>query len=433
MLAMLSGCIEADAPYSGIPPGPWRGVLKLVPIPVSSNPKGEPLPDKVNMQFEEVTEGELPFTFEVKYANPDSFYLELRNGEERIILNDITFGRDPATGRDTFLIRFPVYQAYLHGVFSENVLEGEWVDLTRENYRIPFLARHGRNFRFTNLKKEPVMDISGRWAVQFETDTDHPYPAIGEFKQQGNYLEGTFLTETGDFRYLEGTVQGNKLYLSAFDGAHAYLFEAKIQKDSTIIGGFRSGSRYQCAWEGNKKALPVLRDPHEITLLKPGYSDFRFLFKNTEGEAISLDHPKYKNKVKVIQIMGTWCPNCRDESDFLVNYLQNNADSSLVVLAVAFERTKDPAQAIAGLKAYKQNMNIPYEMLLGGSADKAEASKALPMLSSVLAYPTLVLVDRNNKVRKIHTGFSGPATSSYKDFQKDFTESVARLLEEKTN
>ncbi len=429
---LLNGCIIADSPFNGLPPGYWRGTLKLVNIPVTPNPKGQPLPEKTNMEFDEVTEGELPFVLEVKYSSPDSFYLEIINGQERIPLRDIEFGRNPRTGKDTFLIRFPVYQSYLRGEFSENVLEGEWVDETRENYRVPFLARHGRNHRFTTLQKKPFMDITGKWETTFETDTDHPYKAIGEFTQQGNQLFGTFLTETGDYRFLEGTVQGNKVYLSAFDGAHAFLFEAKILPDSTLLGGFRSGTRYQCAWEAKRNPLFQLRDPHELTGMKTGFSELSFRFKNASGEEITLENPRYANKVKVVQIMGTWCPNCRDETEFLVNYLRRNSNPDLEIIGLAFERFKEETKVWQALQNYKNQMNVPYEILHAGGARHDDASKALPMLTEVVAFPTLLLIDRKNRVRKIHAGFAGPATSGFEAFKKDFESSVRQLLNEKT-
>lgn len=76
--------------------------------------------------------------------------------------------------------------------------------------------------------------------------------AIGEFVQVENNLTGTFLTESGDYRYLDGTVQANKLYLSCFDGAHAFLFEGKIEADNTINGIFYSGKNYKATWSSKK-------------------------------------------------------------------------------------------------------------------------------------------------------------------------------------
>lgn len=427
-LFFLGGCVVSDAPYSGMPPGMWRGILKLDYRPVSANPRGEPLPEKLNLQFEEVTEGELPFNFEVKYANPDSFYFEIINGEERIVLNRIEFGRDTRTGKDTFRIYFPVFQSYLRGSFSENVLEGEWVDPHLDDYRIPFLARHGRGHRFTTMKKAPLMDISGVWETLFETDTEHPYPAIGEFRQNGNHLTGTFRTETGDYRYLEGTVQGNKLYLSAFDGAHAFLFEGKILEDSSIVGGFKSGAHYRCAWEARRNPAAQLKDPHTLSSIRPGAVSFRF--PNAFGKEIALTDSRYQGKVKILQVMGTWCPNCMDETEFLVNYLREQNNPDLAVIALAFERQRDPQKRMENIQNYIRQMHIPYEVLLAGDADKSAASEALPAIEEVIAYPTLILLDKNNRVRKVHTGFSGPATSAFKAFRQEFHDSIEQLLQE---
>ena len=86
VLFLFQSCLVVDNPYNGLPPGPWRAVLKLELNTVIPNPKGEPLPEKVNMQIEDIAGGELPFNFEVKYITPDSFYLEIINGSERIEL-----------------------------------------------------------------------------------------------------------------------------------------------------------------------------------------------------------------------------------------------------------------------------------------------------------------------------------------------------------
>jgi thiol-disulfide isomerase/thioredoxin len=426
----LQGCIVADNPYTALPPGVWRAVLKLVDRPVSPNPKGKPLPDKVNLKFEEVSDGELPFNFEVKYVNKDSFYIEIINGEERIVLDHIFIGHDRTRGKDTIFIDIPVFDSYIHGGFEENIISGEWVVRSKENYRIPFLAHHGREYRFTTLKKKPVTDVSGRWEAKFGLNEEEPYPAIGEFKQKGNYLTGTFLTETGDYRFLEGTVQGNKMYLSCFDGSHAFLFEAKIMNDSTMIGSYRSGAKYQTTWEAKRNEKAQLGDPEKLTFLKPGASTFDFSFPDVNGKKISPRDPAYDNKVKIIQIMGTWCPNCRDETSFLVDYLKKNPNPNIQVIALAFERYRDSEKANNAIKQYQSFFGMTYPILLAGNSDKAEASAALPMLNAVLSYPTMLILDQKNIVRKIHTGFSGPATNEYKQFTEEFDRFVKELLAE---
>lgn len=426
----FSQCIVIENPYTGLAPGTWRAILKLDPSPVAPNPKGEPLPEKVGLKFEEVTGGELPFTFEVIYTSENDFYIEIINGTERIKLDDITIGRDRATAKDTIVINFPVFGSYIRGIYENNVLEGEWVDTNRDNYSIPFVARHGQGHRFTTLKKTPWMDISGKWETYFEIDTEEPFKAVGEFQQEGNYLAGTFRTETGDYRFLQGTVQDDKVYLSCFDGAHAFLFEAKIEEDSTLIGSFRSGKHYQTLWEAKRNPAFELTNPDELTFLKEGYGKVSFAFENTEGKVVSLEDPKYENKVKIVQILGTWCPNCRDETDFLVDYLKNNPHPDLAVIGISFEKHREKAKALGAISNYKERMGIDYELLLGGYYDKLEAAESLPMLNHILSYPTMIFIDRNDQVRKIHTGFAGPATSQYGSFEKDFKTFVNQLLTE---
>lgn len=430
----LSSCFfSAENPYTGLPPGLWRAVLKLENNPINPNPRGEPLPDKVNLKFEEVSQGELPFLFEVKYVTKDSFYIEIINGEERIQVTDIKIGRDKSQAKDTILIDFPVFDSYIKGYFLENAIDGQWIVRNKENYSIPFIARHGRDYRFTNLRKEPVMDISGRWETTFEVGTADAYPAIGEFKQDGNHLTGTFLSETGDYRYLEGTVQANKLYLSCFDGTHAYLFEGKIDpKDSTIIGSFRSGHLFQTAWEAKFNPKAKLKDANTLTYLKPGYDRFEFEFENLEGKKVSLKDPRYQGKVKIIQLMGTWCPNCRDETEFLVDYLKQHPDQAVEVIALGFERYKDKEKAMGALRKYRDFFKMDYELLLAGNNVKSEASQVLPMLNAVLAFPTMIIVDQNDRVQRIHTGFSGPATSEYKQFKAEFSRFISQLLSNKS-
>ena len=430
LILFCSGCFVMENPYSGIAPGPWRAVLKLEYVPITPNPKGEPIPEKVNLKFEEVSQGELPFVFEVIYENENDFYIEIINGEERIEVRDIIFGRDNETGKDTLYANFPVFDSYIRAICEESIIEGEWVVNNRLSYSIPFLARQGRNHRFTPLRKTPIMDISGKWEVEFE-DEDGPFAAIGEFVQNGNHLTGTFLTETGDYRFLEGSVQANKVYLSTFDGAHAFLFEAKILEDSSMIGSFRSGKHYIATWEAKRNPNANLKDPYELTYLKDGYDQFDFAFKNPEGQLIQLTDEAYEGKAKIIQILGTWCPNCRDETNFLMAYLQENKHPDLAVISLAFERYRDEDKAMAALTKYKTHFGFDHEILLAGYYSKDEASAALPMLNRIISYPTLLFLDRENQVQKIHTGFNGPATSKFESFKKEFESDITLLIEKK--
>ena len=427
---VTKSCVVAPKPFTGLAPGEWRVILQLEDKSKPLNNKSARLDADPYTKIEEVSKGELPFTFEVIYETKEKFYLNIINGEEKIRVDDIRIGRSKRSQHDTFWINLPVYGSYLRGEFQCNVMQGKWVVPSKENYEIPFVARHGQNHRFTSMLRTPMTDISGKWAVVFGTDAEPKENAIGEFVQKGNHVSGTFLTETGDYRYLDGTIQGEKLYLSCFDGAHAFLFEAKISEDSTMIGSFRSGHKYKTIWTAKKDNNAQLRNANSITKVT-GKSDLNFSFANPEGKQISLQNADYQGKVKLVQVMGTWCPNCKDESNFLAEYIKNNASKAVTAVGLSFERSKDIALANQKLAAYKKEMNIPYELVLAGAADKKEASKVLPMIDEVSAFPTLLIVDKKNKIRRIHTGFSGPATSEYAAFKAEFDTFVNELINEK--
>lgn len=424
---LLDSCITVDTGFEGLPPGKWRAVLKLDNRPGIVNKKGAPLPELMGLEFEETTDGELPFTFEVVHDTETEFHIEIINGDERIRVDDITIGLDRATAKDTVVINFPLYESYIKAIFEERVMEGVWVVPSRGNYQIPFIAKHGADHRFTTVRKKPVMDISGKWEVTF-LDED-PYKGIGEFKQKDNILTGTFMTETGDYRFLEGEIQEDKVYLSVFDGAHAFLYEAKINAtDSTMIGTFRSGKHYKTVWEAKKNENAKLTNPNDLTFLNEGYDKIEFNFPNTEGKMVSLNDEKYQGKAKIIQIFGTWCPNCRDETNFLKEYLNNNKHTDLEIIALAFEKHRALEKATASAKRYKDKLNLPYEMLIAGYSDKKEAAQSLPMLNHILSYPTMIFIDKNDTVTKIHTGFNGPATSEFDNFKKEFEANVQEIL-----
>lgn len=436
VLFLLSGCIVPENPYSKVAPGMWRGVLRLEPRYITPNPKGKPLPEKMNMEFEEVTDGELPFLFEVIYENENDFYIEIINGEERIRLDDIIVGLNRQTVKDTIRVDFPIYETYISALYEANVMEGLWHVPSKGQYAIPFVGMYGDGYRFTRLRKKPTVDITGKWEVMFGVDGDEPYPAVGEFVQKDNHVSGTFRTETGDFRYLEGTIQSNlekgynKLYLSTFDGSHAFLFEAKVTDDLEMIGTFRSGTHYKTTWTAKKNEQAMLTNANELTFLNEGYETLDFAFENPEGNMISPTNPEYDGKVKIVQIFGTWCPNCRDETKFLQKYLAENNNPDLAVIALAFEKHEEKDRANKAIQTYKDKMNLSYEMVVAGTSDKKEAAKALPALNHVLSYPTMIFMDKKGKVRRIHTGFSGPATSEYEAFKAEFDEFVKELSAE---
>lgn len=423
-LLIQTACLETNHPYSFAAPGLWRGVLTLEDPALPVGKKGE-----ATILYDQFKPGEVPFNFEVVYTSPDRFYINLINGEDSIRCDSIRTGRDRTTARDTFNVYFPEYQSHLHAEVRGGAMQGYWIKGNDPKTKIAFVADAGKAYRFTSLKETPQMDLTGAWATTIGIDTDRPMRAIGEFKQEGNRLTGTFRTESGDFRYLEGTVQGRKFWLSAFDGAAAYLFSGNIQGDS-LQGEFRSGKKPPKLWTAWKDPSFQLGDPHSLT--QATGKQLSFQYTSPEGKTIAFPGPAFENKIGVITITGTWCPNCKDEQLFLKQFLQEHPElaAQIQVLGVSFERPPSVEAANAQLLQYKKTLGLPFDLVYGGPADASAAAAAFPALDKVMAFPTLIIVDKKGSIRKIHTGFDGPATSKYTEFKQRFTTLMTELAQE---
>jgi len=278
--------------------------------------------------------------------------------------------------------------------------------------------------------------IKSKWEVTFNPSTSGEYKGIGLFEHGGPQeprIVGTILTETGDYRYLVGNFIDNKtLYFSSFDGAHAFVFKATLKADTTLEGDFWSGSHAHEKWIAKLNEKFELRNSDSLTYLKPGFTKVDFSFPDLNGKKVSLSDVKYKNKVVIIQVMGSWCPNCIDETKFLSAFYEKYKTKNLEIIALAFERTDDMKKAVANVNRVKKKFNVNYDVLIPTtSSDRSEAAKALPMLNHIMSYPTTLFIDKKGKVRKIHTGFTGPATGKYYDkFVEDINKFVGKLLKE---
>jgi thiol-disulfide isomerase/thioredoxin len=227
-------------------------------------------------------------------------------------------------------------------------------------------------------------------------------------------------------------MDGDIMKVSAFDGAHAFLFTAKVT-DSSLGGTFYSGNHFQEPFIAKRNESFELTDADSLTYLKKGYNKFAFSFPDINGVLISLDDARFNNKAVIVQIMGTWCPNCLDETKFLVNYLKENKKLDLEVVALAFEYAKTEERAFKSINRLKTAIGVDYPILLAqlGTSNKSKAQEKLPMLNHVLSYPTTIFIDKKGAVRRIHTGFNGPATGDkYEVFKEEFDEFVKALAKE---
>ena len=82
------------------------------------------------------------------------------------------------------------------------------------------------------------------------------------------------------------------------------------------------------------------------------------------------------------------------------------------------------------LSRLKNKFNADYDFLITGFQPK-DADKAFPMLNHVMSFPTSIFIDKKGNVRKIRTGYSGPATGiEYDKSVKEINSFVESLLKE---
>ena len=383
--------------------GPWRGELSHL---------GGALPVNLIIQ---------------KGSAANQFKINIQNGSEKFNLGESYFRGD------SLIIPFDLYDSEISGTLSgTNKLTGFWTKKRNGKaiYRIPFQASAGSTQRFLTSKAAKI-NVTGKYSADFWTDETNHSPGVLVLNQKGNQVTGTVLKTSGDYRFLQGNVIADSLFLSYFDGSGVYLFKTKVS-NTKIEGLFFSGlagKRNMLALKDAKASLPDLK---KLTYLKPGYDRISFKLPTPDGRSISLNDPRYQNKVVIIELMGSWCPNCLDESRYLAPFYRKYQSKGVEVIGMAFEYSPDISVSGPKIANFKKKIGIDYEMVFAGTPTDETIAQVLPMLHKINGYPTTFIIDKKGIVREIHTGFSGPGTGVYyTDWAQEFEKTIQTLLNEK--
>ncbi|GAB3920746.1 peroxiredoxin family protein [Mucilaginibacter myungsuensis] len=395
ILTLTSTFLAAGASaQTTLPEGTWRGVFHQ-------------------------QNADVPFNFETK-GKKAAAKLYLINGEERFEASSIT------QKGDSVFVAFDQFDNELALKIADKKLSGVLRKKDQNGRTTAIDATFGETFRFADNGEKPLADISGKYEVVFKSRSGAEDKKVGLFQQKGSKLYATFLSITGDSRYLEGVVQGSKFYLSSFIGSGAAYYTGYIGSDGKL-NGTASGQPFT-ATKSEAAALP---DPYKLTYLKEGYTSFDFSLPDVDGKKISLKDPKYKNKVTIVTITGTWCPNCIDEANFLAPWYKKNKTRGVEAIAVHYERKLDPEYLKTAIGSFKKRYGVEYDEVIGGLVDKKAVAESFPALNAFLSFPTILFIDKKGDVAKIYTGFTGPATGEYYTrFVKEFNDEVDRLLKE---
>jgi thiol-disulfide isomerase/thioredoxin len=363
---------------------------------------------------------ELPFTFKMDLLQT-GYTLTIQNAEEQIKVEDLVVTKDSINWH------MPVFDSWFkckidsltgfHGVFTNHSASKPYEMKFRADFahfRFPHMALVNDNEKF-----------NGKWECDFSPGTADSSKAIGNFLAEKLRITGTFLTETGDYRFLEGNYLSAKSFaVSCFDGSHAFLFKAELGKDGKLHGNAWYGKFGYEKWEGRRNDKFELRDPSKLTFIKDS-SNVNFTFNDLNGKPVSLSD--YRGKVVVVEIMGSWCPNCMDETAWMTEVYNKYHAQGLEVIALAYERSTDTAKANPNIRRVRDHYGAKYTFLNTGKSGKSAASESLPFLNDIMSFPTTIYIDKNGKVRMVYTGFNGPATGTA--YVKDTGEAI-RLIEQ---
>jgi len=368
----------------------------------------------------ELSGGELPFTLELT-ENAGQWTAFLINGSQRERVGVSVEGRK-------LEMKMPGYANRIEARMRGGKLSGKFHLLKRggEKADLPFKATLGESWRFN---KEPLTDnadFTGRWRVTFTSPDGSKIPAVGEFKQKFHEVTGTFLTTTGDYGFLAGEVRDEELLLSTFDGARAYLLKAKLARDGSLQGTWWTGSGLRLEMTAERDNSAKLEDPDSMVRFADDTWTLGFTYPDETGKPISLADGRFKDKVVVISLMGSWCPNSHDATAYLAPLYQAQRERGVEVVALMFEYSADREEASQAVKTLRDAYQVEFPTLIAGTHEKAKAAEQLPQLSGVHAYPTFLFIDRKGRVRRIYSGFAGPATGEH---HEQMTESLGQTLD----
>ncbi len=364
---------------------------------------------------------ETPFPLEISGSGTNvtaSFF----NGDDRYAS---TQGRFDA---GKLVVNWDYYAATLEATLKDGVLEGQYAGTRR--MKGPFAIRATRAAARPTADSATAPSIGGLWEIPNKSGK-------GELawrfivQQSGPKAAATILRVDGDTGTISGAYQNGKFVLSHFDGARAHLLEITPASDGTL-DILQDGKTKMTAYRpaaARAKGLPEPTNPDLNTSMKDPSEPFRFSFPDLSGRMVSNADTRFQGKVMVVEITGSWCPNCHDEAPFLAEMYRKYGRKDFEIVSISFEEAdqlKDPTR----LRAFVKKYGLEFPVLLCGDPD--EANVKLAQLVNWNTWPATLFIDRKGLVRGIHSGFPSSGSGDlFRQAKEDFNVEVGRLLAEK--
>ncbi|MEW6730782.1 MAG: TlpA disulfide reductase family protein [Acidobacteriota bacterium] len=361
--------------------------------------------------------GEFGFELQLSQAG-GQFSGVVEDGHHRTTLQDFQLQAGKLTfGIDDARVRFELER-------SGDQLVGHWIRKGSTTAQLKITATRTP----VNPPKatRAAEDFVGEWYCVTKDEAGKESPVSLIIRAQGSNIEGTGIDPTGDFGAMRGQIWGDRLVLSRFDGQSLSLVVATLS-GGQISAAVSTSPLSQYSITGARRAAAVvLPDPGNVAKVKSGIN---FAFPDINGNKISFPGTEFKGKVVIVNIMGTWCHNCHDETPFLIELYNKYHSRGLEIVSLCFEAQLSEADDLRAIERYQRTRKIPYKLLYAGKVGENGPAKQITGMEQFGGYPTNIFISRDGQIDSTHTGFWGPATGEkYTTVKRRFEDIVEKLL-----
>jgi thiol-disulfide isomerase/thioredoxin len=299
--------------------------------------------------------------------------------------------------------------------------------------------------------KAPAPSIAGSWEIPLEAPSSKGEKAFRfSVEQRGAEVAASILRIDGDTGAFSGTFKDGKWVLSHYDGSRPGVIVVTPTAEGTLeilqridrpgsaaensYGGAPDG-RYSpkiVAYRPEVARAKGFPEPSKFlahTSARDPNEKFAFSFQDLDGKLRTQDEPYFKDNVIVAIVTGTWCPNCHDEAQYLVELDRKYRAQGLRIVALNFEEVEQQ-ESLQRARAFVKQYGVQYPYLQAGAPE--EMWEKVPQLLNLNTWPATVFVGRDGTVRAVHAGFASQSTGEFRATQdKEFTTRIEQLLAEK--
>jgi len=368
----------------------------------------------------------IPFRLDLS-GEGKSLVATLYNGEQK------QYTTSAQEDHGAIVLNFDHYLTKIVASPKDGQLEGKVEGRFDRDHYISSVPFQAKRYTARAVAKGDVPSIDGLWEIPYES-------AKGEkawrfiVRQSGPEVSAAILRVDGDTGSLTGTYHNGKFILSHFDGSRPLVLDVTPTKQGTLEilpSGAYTITKKLTAYrpdDARAKGLPEPANFTAHTTVRDPNERFSFSFPDVNGKIVSSDDHKFRGKVILAIVTGTWCPNCHDEAQLLVQLYKKYRDQGLEIVALDLEEPEQQ-DSLSRVRAFVKQYGVEYTYVIAGAP--AEMWQKVPQAVNLNTWPTTIIVGRDGLVRSIHAGFAARASGEFhRQLKEEFTTLIERLLKE---